>query len=247
VTPKRFAIFVAINVIVSLIVTLIVLLAWQNIGGAPSLPGPGGATATRAATLTPAPTGGAPTDQPREVRYTVQPGDTLSSIATRYNVSVEDIMTANGLSNPNALSVGQELIIPIGGLPSPTPVPPTATVPATPPTPIATVTSPAGGAALIKIAYVLSPGDLADEAVVITNDGSPVRLDGWTLSGAAGNTYTFPSLVLGAGGAVTIHSGPGQDKATDLYWNRAEPAWQHGEIITLKDAKGTAQASATAP
>jgi LysM repeat protein len=247
VTPKRFAIFVAINVIVSLLVTLAVLLAWQNLGGAPGLPGPGTVPATRAATLTSVPTGSLPTDAPREVRYIVQPGDTLLSIAARYNVSVEDIMTANGLSNPNALAVGQELIIPVGGLPTATPVPPTATVPVVPPSPIATVTSPAGGAALIKIAYVLSPGDLVNEAVVITNDGSPVRLDGWTLSGASGNTYTLPSLVLGAGGAVTIHSGPGQDKPTDLYWNRAEPAWQHGEIITLKDGKGTAQASATAP
>jgi murein DD-endopeptidase MepM/ murein hydrolase activator NlpD len=44
--------------------------------------------------------------------YIVQPGDTLSSIAERFNVSLEDLMTANEISNPNLLSAGQQLIIP---------------------------------------------------------------------------------------------------------------------------------------
>ncbi len=44
--------------------------------------------------------------------YIVQPGDTLSSIASRFDVSMNDLMTVNGISDPNQLSAGQELVIP---------------------------------------------------------------------------------------------------------------------------------------
>ncbi len=44
--------------------------------------------------------------------YIVQPGDTLSSIASRFNITIPDLMEANGISDPNLLSAGQELIIP---------------------------------------------------------------------------------------------------------------------------------------
>jgi murein DD-endopeptidase MepM/ murein hydrolase activator NlpD len=44
--------------------------------------------------------------------YIVQPGDTLSLIASRFNVDLENLMNANGISNPDLLSAGQELVIP---------------------------------------------------------------------------------------------------------------------------------------
>ncbi len=44
--------------------------------------------------------------------YIVQPGDSLSSIAARFNVTVEAIMEANSLTDPNLLAAGKELIIP---------------------------------------------------------------------------------------------------------------------------------------
>lgn len=44
--------------------------------------------------------------------YIVQAGDTLFSIATKFNITVAAIQQANNLANPNALSVGQRLIIP---------------------------------------------------------------------------------------------------------------------------------------
>ena len=43
--------------------------------------------------------------------YTVQDGDTLTAIAEAHGVTVEELMQANGLSEPN-IFVGQELIIP---------------------------------------------------------------------------------------------------------------------------------------
>jgi murein DD-endopeptidase MepM/ murein hydrolase activator NlpD len=44
--------------------------------------------------------------------YTVKRGDTLHHIAQRYGVSVATLMSANGISNPRALEVGQVLTIP---------------------------------------------------------------------------------------------------------------------------------------
>jgi LysM repeat protein len=44
--------------------------------------------------------------------YVVQPGDVLGAIASRYGVTVRAIMDANGLTDPDRLDIGQELIIP---------------------------------------------------------------------------------------------------------------------------------------
>ena len=44
--------------------------------------------------------------------YTVQPNDTLSSIAERFNTTVEELVAANGMTDPNNLQSGQTLIIP---------------------------------------------------------------------------------------------------------------------------------------
>ena len=44
--------------------------------------------------------------------YIVQSGDTLSLISSLFNVDQTDLMNANGISNPNLLSAGQELVIP---------------------------------------------------------------------------------------------------------------------------------------
>ena len=44
--------------------------------------------------------------------YIVQVGDTLSFIASRFNVSIDELMGANPNINPNFLSEGQEIVIP---------------------------------------------------------------------------------------------------------------------------------------
>jgi LysM repeat protein len=41
--------------------------------------------------------------------YTVQPGDTLKAIADRYNLTVEQLIRANNITNPNIIYRGQEL------------------------------------------------------------------------------------------------------------------------------------------
>lgn len=44
--------------------------------------------------------------------YTVAPGDTLGAIAVRFGVTVEALVAANGIEDPDRIRVGQVLIIP---------------------------------------------------------------------------------------------------------------------------------------
>lgn len=44
--------------------------------------------------------------------YIVQEGDTLIHLAEEFDTTVEEIMAANGLTDPNAIQLGQALIIP---------------------------------------------------------------------------------------------------------------------------------------
>lgn len=44
--------------------------------------------------------------------HVVQAGDTLGEIAETYNVSIVDLVTANGIEDPDRIEVGQVLVIP---------------------------------------------------------------------------------------------------------------------------------------
>lgn len=68
----------------------------------------------------------APKPESRPSVYTVSPGDTLYSIATRYGTTVNAVMRANNLYNPSFIYAGQRLNIP-GNTP-PAPVAPGAPV-----------------------------------------------------------------------------------------------------------------------
>jgi LysM repeat protein len=97
-------------------------------------------TPTPTSTFTPTPSPSS-TPTPTPIIYTVKRGDTLSSIAAMYGVTVEAIAEANGLSVSAILRIGQQLIIPSPGstgmmLPEMT-------------------TVPEGG----EISYVVRPGD----------------------------------------------------------------------------------------
>ncbi len=83
--------------------------------------------------------------------------------------------------------------------------------------------------------------DLQEEWVSVAN-GEPAaaNLTGWTITDeGARNTYTFPAFTLDSGADVTVHSGAGNDTATDLYWGRSSPVWNNdGDIATLADTSG---------
>ncbi|MDE4086017.1 LysM peptidoglycan-binding domain-containing protein [Planococcus maritimus] len=62
----------------------------------------------------------APTPPPATtVKYTVKAGDTLYSIASKYNTTVAAIASANKITNTSLISVGQVLIIPVKQAPPP--------------------------------------------------------------------------------------------------------------------------------
>ena len=88
--------------------------------------------------------------------YTIQAGDTLSAVAEQFNVSVEEIMEANGIEDPTRLEVGQVLVIP-GAVPTgpfPTPASPEDT-----PTPPPDGLTPGPG----ENTYVVQSGDNASD------------------------------------------------------------------------------------
>lgn len=51
-------------------------------------------------------------EQPPGPVYIVQSGDTLSTIAVRFGVSLQDLLNANQIADPNAIGIGAELVIP---------------------------------------------------------------------------------------------------------------------------------------
>lgn len=57
--------------------------------------------------------------------HTVQAGETLSSIAERYGVTLAELMTLNGITDPDAIVIGQELLLPAAAAEQPpaTPLP----------------------------------------------------------------------------------------------------------------------------
>ncbi len=65
----------------------------------------------------------APGNNQGQTVHIVAPGDTLYNVSLRYGVSVEEIMAANNLTNPNALTIGQQLTIPAPGTVAQPPVP----------------------------------------------------------------------------------------------------------------------------
>jgi LysM repeat protein len=136
----KFAVLAAVGLLLIVVVALI----WPRGGGGDDLAAAEGTATAVAAFLTaqptPTPSGtdtprmyiieetpiSSPTPElpPTPIVYVVQPGDTVNSIARRYNVTVQEIATLNGLFNVNSIAVGQELLIPTPG--PGTAVPPTS-------------------------------------------------------------------------------------------------------------------------
>jgi LysM repeat protein len=77
-------------------------------------PGGGaGATATPIAeeTASPDPT---PVPEPTPTIYVVKKGDTMSKIANKFDLTVEQLLAANAsIKNPNKISIGDEITIPV--------------------------------------------------------------------------------------------------------------------------------------
>ena len=89
------------------------------------------------------------TPAPTDTVYTVRPGENLFRIALRFGLSTRRLAEYNSIVNPALIYAGQQLRIPGGSLPAPTPVtPPTATPIPLPTTPYTVVR----GDTLLRIA-----------------------------------------------------------------------------------------------
>ncbi|HTP07823.1 MAG TPA: LysM peptidoglycan-binding domain-containing protein [Anaerolineae bacterium] len=241
-TPRRWAVFIIVNIIVSALTTLLVLNLWDANRSAPravvptTVPTLNATAQTQVAATVKAPT---TTPTPANVqKYTVQSGDTLSEIARKFDVSVDDIKALNNLPNPDILSEGQVLLIPGSPLtPTPTRVPiPTSTHA---PLPVITGTaSTALGDFFVTIREIKGAGSLANEQVTLTNLSGQVNMAGWTMTDGEGNQFTFPSLSLLSKGEVTVHTGKGTNTPTDLYWGQTAPIWASGKVAYLRDPNG---------
>lgn len=286
--PGQLALIIGVNAVISLIISVGVVLLVGRTGGTGDITtgqtAAGGTVSTgtmTTATLA-APSSGitqtmseasAPT---RPATYVVQAGDTLSGIAQKFAVPMDDLMTANGLTNQDFIQVGQELKIPEVDLSTPTatftpePIPTETPLPFDPPTPIpsgidipqepvATVgptpiptatPTQAGSTAIIlptftpapfnqinvSITDVVGAGDLAQETMVILNQGAGVSLKDWKLEGSPLGVITFPDIFLFSGGSIRIHTVAGVNTPTDLYLNQGEAAWPPGTTIILSNA-----------
>ncbi|PKL56203.1 MAG: MBL fold metallo-hydrolase [Methanomicrobiales archaeon HGW-Methanomicrobiales-6] len=132
---------------------------------------------------------------------------------------------------------GTALTVAAGGAPAAT-VTAGATTAAATATPTAAPTTTPAPSSGVYIAGL----DLQEEWIAVANaDETAVNLTGWTITDeGTRNTYTFPIFTLDPGADVTVHSGEGNDTATDLYWNRGSPVWNNdGDLATLADANGT--------
>ncbi|MFB7999431.1 lamin tail domain-containing protein [Streptomyces sp. NPDC056002] len=78
---------------------------------------------------------------------------------------------------------------------------------------------------------------LNGEWVDVTNTSRrAVNLDGWTLSGRNGRTYTFHHYRLGGRSTVRVHTGFGRDTYRDVYQGRRNHVWDNrSDTATLRD------------
>jgi LysM repeat protein len=267
---KRLFYYLIINVIVSACTVLVVLSIWDR-ARAPTIDELNGlnlpvfdSVQTDLSTTTPDSTEstvnegenveGTPIEPPEEQvtpvisEYRVQTGDTLSAIASRFGLSVELLMEANNISDPNRVDVGQLLIIPMRATA-------TVTVTVTPTIPTATVTpqftatpTEQNGEAQVIIDSVIGAGDLDTERVMLKRTGTgELSLEGWQLVEEGGLAFTFPQFKLFEGGAVNIYTRAGQSTSMQLFWGLEEPVWQPGELVTVVDHQGQVRATYRVP
>jgi LysM repeat protein len=180
--------------------------------------------------------------------HVVASGETLGAIAGQYGLPLDDLIAVNLMVDPafdaNFLSVGQQIIIPVCGVPTPTPSPspiPTLVPTRIIPSPIPTASQPPPGAVKVQIARVIAAGEVTREGVEIVNRGSPVEMRGWMLSDGRGHEFTFPSFRLFTGGGVVVYTGVGTNSSTSLYWGLTAALWSPGNTVYLYDSEGTLQ------
>ena len=173
--------------------------------------------------------------------YTVQSGDNLFRISLRYGTTVQAIVAANGIVNPNIIHVGQVLIIPDGA----TAPPPTTSDPApTTPTSSSTYTVQRGDTLGViaqryssSVAAIASANNIvnvnlifAGQVLVIPGGtGSPTPTTPTTPSTPTTPTNPAPSGSFALGGHVQGFGRVDIMRAAGMSWAKIQIRWNRGE------------------
>jgi LysM repeat protein len=157
-----------------------------------------------AAAAVPAPAPAPAPAAPATGRYTIVKGDTVSRIASRFGISTQAVLTANGLSASSIIYPGQSLAIPGASA-----APPTAT-------PVVSVKPPAAAPVVAGGSYKIVTGDtlskiaakvgVSVQALLTANNLSisSVIYAGRTLVVPGAATAPAPATPTKAPGAITL-------------------------------------------
>ena len=101
---------------------------------------------------------------------------------------------------------------------------------------------------MVEITAVIGPGQLADEAVLLTNSGEDrIALQDWVLRDEDGHEYKFGQVTLFAGSDLRLNTASGANGPTALFWGLSEAIWTSGETVTLQNNGGSTRVTFTVP
>lgn len=82
--------------------------------------------------------------------------------------------------------------------------------------------------------------NLNDEYIEFRNSCDyPVNLTGWKLSDGSNKIYIFPNFIAENKTTFKLHTGPGKNNATDLYWSQKSAVWNNdGDIVRMWNSDG---------
>lgn len=244
---KRLVYFLFINILVSAITTLTVLAIWdrthQTEKTEMAVPSPAVVIPTvTQAQVTLVETEAAP--QITMQAYQVSAGETLGEIAFAFDLTVEELLEMNGLTDPDSIGAGTTIFVPVAD---------NVDSEGDPEVDVEMMNGDAQGvltpeSGVVEIVAVIGAGDLDSERVQLRGlSDEALSLSGWRLQDDRGNAYIFPQITLFGGGAIDVYSTSGVDTVVALYWNSGEAIWQPGEGVTLFDDAGNIQATYTVP
>jgi len=160
--------------------------------------------------------------------YIIQPGDSLSGVASKFGITINQLLNINNLDNPDFVFVGQRLILPSGTIPQNALQPSAAN---NQPSPVINGS--------MEVAAVNDVGAIDAETVLVVNESDAAfNLQGWTLGREGGPFYTFGNLPVFPGGSVRVHTRAGNDTSIDLYWGQPSSVWAAGGTVRLTDVQG---------
>lgn len=79
-----------------------------------------------------------------------------------------------------------------------------------------------------------------EHVCVQNHDTVAADLTNWSIQDLIGHSYTFPEFSLNPATHVRVHTGSGENTATDLYWGRGSAVWNNeGDTVFLYDSSGS--------